>query len=438
MHFPRLLIPLFILLSGIVDAQQMRYCIPERFSQNEVFTDLEIAKDTDIVYGYSFNPFTNSYKVLTMNIYYPLAALDTMQQRPFILLAHGGSFINGNINTQEYLCAEYAKRGFVSASINYREGWNCLNPFTVCDYCVNDTSSLRVATYMAVQDVRAALRFMAGNATGWKVNPDWFFVGGASAGSIATFQAAIWTQAQANLFSPIAAGMVGLLDTAGNAFPVNYSIRGISDNCGAIVDDSNLVSQLTIPLISFSDEYDCVMPSDQGHLFGCNCSSFYKVYGAGFIHERMQAAGGCTELNTLLGSTGHCYFPPQTIVERTACFFKRVMCEVCESDTNTNPNYTRPCNTLATGIEFGLDDFSFSISPVPVDELLTISFSEHARHGGVLRCINALGQPVFSQAYPYMTQKLEISTSGFSSGVYFLIFENNQSSSSLKMMIIHP
>ena len=438
MRFPRLFSFLFIFFSGSLGAQTMHYCIPERFSQDPFFEDSVVVKDTDIVYGYSYNPFTNTQEALTMNIYFPDPAFDTMTKRPFILLAHGGSFLGGNINTQEFLCREYARRGFVSASINYRVGWNCPNEWAMCSVCVADTSYLEVATYMAVQDFRAALRFVAANGNSWGVNPDWFFAGGASAGSIAAFHAAIWTQTQASQFAPLAVGMVGLLDTAGNAFPANYTIRGISDNCGAIVEDSNLVSQLTIPLISFNDQFDCVMPSEQGNIFGCYCSSFYKVYGSGFIHSRMEAAGSCTELNTQLGSYNHCFFPAHIIVMRTACFFKRIMCEVCESDTNSNPNYVRPCNTLETGVEIGMNDFSISIFPQPVNELLTIDFSEHASHAGTIRCINYLGQEIFSQPYPYMARKVEIATSGLPSGIYFLVFENNEHSHPLKMMVVHP
>lgn len=416
----------------------MNYCVPERFSQTHFFEDSVVVKDTDIVYGYSYNPFTNIQEALTMNIYFPDAAFDTMAKRPFILLAHGGSFLGGNINTQEFLCREYARRGFVSASINYRVGWNCSNEWDMCNDCVEDTSYLEVATYMAVQDFRAALRFAAGNAASWDIDPDWFFVGGASAGSIAALHAAIWTQTQASQFAPLAVGMVGLLDTAGNAFPVNYTIRGISDNCGAIVEDSNLVSQLTIPLISFNDQFDCVMPSEQGNIFGCYCNSFYKVYGSGFIHPRMQAAGSCTELNTQPGSYNHCYFPAHIIVMRTACFFKRIMCGVCVSGENNDPNYVTPCDILGPVVEIGFDNFAISVFPSPVDDLLTVNFSEHASHAGTIRCINYLGQEIFSQQYPYMTKKLEITTSGLPSGIYFLVFENTEQSRPLKMMVVHP
>jgi hypothetical protein len=290
---------------------------------------------------------------------------------------------------------------------------------------------------MAVQDVRSALRFMAGNAAEWGINPDWFFVGGTSAGSIASFQAALWTQAQANQFSPLAVGMVGLLDTAGNDFPVNYLIRGITDNCGAIAGDSNLVAQLTIPLISFNDELDCTVRTNTGHIFGCECTTFFKTYGSGFIHPRMQAAGNCTELNTLYGSYGHCSFPLTTIVPRTSCFFKRIMCNACESDTNSNSMYVRPCDSLGIGIEFGVDDFIISVYPTPADDLLQVYFSAHARHSGSFKCINYLGEEVFIQTYPYMTNKIEINTSMLASGMYFLIFENREQTPPLKMLVIH-
>ena len=439
MFLPRTLLFFFILFVNVLCSQPTPNCIPGRFSETVIFSDAQIHKDTNIVVAYSFNPFSNSIDSITMNIYYPDTALDPMTERPFILLAHGGSFLTGDLSTQEYLCAEYAKRGFVSASINYRLGWNCpyfyLHDF--CFYCPSDTGFLRVATYMAVQDIRTTLRFMGNNPQTWSVDPNWFFVGGASAGSIASLHAAIWTQSQANQFAPLAMSMVGLLDTAGNTFPVNYTIRGITDNCGAIAEDSNLVSQLTIPMISFNDEFDCFVPSDTGHIFMCACNTFYKVYGSGFIHPRMQAAGNCTELNTAYNSNNHCSWPAPIIVQRSACFFKRIMCNTCVSDTNSNLNYVKPCDSLGTGIEFWVDNFSVSVFPVPANDLVTVNFSEHAKHSGSFKCLNCLGQVVFSQSYAYMTKKIEIGTSSLPPGTYFIIFENAEQSRPLKMLIVH-
>ncbi|MES2619321.1 MAG: alpha/beta hydrolase, partial [Bacteroidota bacterium] len=58
-----------------------------------------------------------------MDIYQPTG--DTLAMRPVIILAHGGSFIGGSKSTDatvNALCSNFAKRGYVTASIDYRLG----------------------------------------------------------------------------------------------------------------------------------------------------------------------------------------------------------------------------------------------------------------------------------------------------------------------------
>ena len=57
---------------------------------------------------------------LSMDIYQPVG--DDVTNRPVIIFAHGGTFIFGSKNnsTVVELCERFAKRGYVTASINYR------------------------------------------------------------------------------------------------------------------------------------------------------------------------------------------------------------------------------------------------------------------------------------------------------------------------------
>ena len=55
-----------------------------------------------------------------MDIYTPVG--DNYTNRPLLIFAHGGSFIGGSKTnpTMVDLCETFAKRGYVTASINYR------------------------------------------------------------------------------------------------------------------------------------------------------------------------------------------------------------------------------------------------------------------------------------------------------------------------------
>jgi len=420
------------------NAMHAQYCIPGRFSTTVCFAYENIYASRDVVYGYSKNPFNDSIQQLQMDIYYPDMSLDTMTKRPFILLVHGGGFYQGTRHDLDYFCLQFAERGYVCATIDYRMGWCPWTPTIIpCQDCISDTDKLKSSTYMAVQDVRAALRFMGSNCAGWNVDPNYFFVGGASAGSIAAFLSVIWTQSEASSFAPNAQNLLGNLDTAGNAFPKKYVIRGITDNCGAIPGDSSLIYQLSVPLISFHDELDCTVPSQTGWLFGCACNSFYKCYGSAFIHNGLFTGGTCTELNTVLNSSGHCTFPSEQIVERTTCFFKRILCNACGSDTNSNLIFTPNCDSLGIGERFGVDNFSATIFPSPGNDEVEMDFSEHCRHDGTIHFYNSIGQEIFDQTFPYMTKKIVLDVKDLPSGIYFLVFDYPEKIPPIKMLVTH-
>lgn len=194
-------------------------CYPGRFEQTPLFDSADIRKDSNIVYANSVNYFTGVMQNLKMDVYYADPSIDTMQGRPFILLIHGGAFLLGSRQDMAYQCMEYARRGFVVGTIDYRLGWNCsaTDLLGVCVLCQAQNFNLKTATYCAAQDARAALRYIKANEASWGANTNWLFVGGESAGAITTYHATFWDQAEANSFCSWAVAAVGTLDTAGNS-----------------------------------------------------------------------------------------------------------------------------------------------------------------------------------------------------------------------------
>ena len=63
---------------------------------------------------------TEGRKQLLMDVYQPVG--DTALLRPLVIIAHGGSFLNGNRRSERMpvICRELAMRGFVAVSIDYR------------------------------------------------------------------------------------------------------------------------------------------------------------------------------------------------------------------------------------------------------------------------------------------------------------------------------
>ncbi len=118
---------------------------------------------------------------LQMDIYQPDG--DTYAARPLIILAHGGSFIGGSKTddtTVEELCNRFAKRGYVTASINYRLGtlFNLVSP---------DSTVPMGIVVKAISDGKAAVRYFmkdAATTNTYKIDTNNIFVGGNSAGAV--------------------------------------------------------------------------------------------------------------------------------------------------------------------------------------------------------------------------------------------------------------
>lgn len=133
---------------------------------DEVFTDVKVT--TDVVYGANFSVITipvfgvPTKLPLLMDIYEPDG--DTATDRPLILMFHTGNFlpqiVNGSISglrTDPYLvdlAERLARHGYVVASVDYRQGWDPLNPSQEVR-----TNTLINAAWRGVQDASSCVRY---------------------------------------------------------------------------------------------------------------------------------------------------------------------------------------------------------------------------------------------------------------------------------------
>ncbi len=281
---------------------------------------------------------------------YPYQAVDDVEQRPFILLIHGGAFAGGDKNELSYESIEFARRGFVVGNINYRVGWNCDN--VICVNCYG--SNLQKAIYCAVQDARAAMRFAHDQKEEWGIDENWMFMGGESAGSIAALQAAFWNQEEADANMPLGfSDEVGGLDDTGNDLPNAYTVKANINHCGAVMNLAQLDNNPNHPIISFHDSNDCVVPYNSGSVIACFCSGYLGVYGSNQIHNHQLQNGQCTEMHTAPQVLpNHCTYPSANWMKLSCCFLKRIMCGFCinfaDDDINAQPICSNLTNTYTT------------------------------------------------------------------------------------------
>ncbi len=130
---------------------------------------------TDSIYA-TAQP-TYSGNTVNLSVRITDAAQNTCLKRPLILLIHGGGFSSGNPSLMDSVATEFARRGYLTASIQYRLGFN--GPTLTCPM---DTTELIRAWYRASQDAKSAVRWFKQRSESFRIDTNLIFAGGWSAG----------------------------------------------------------------------------------------------------------------------------------------------------------------------------------------------------------------------------------------------------------------
>jgi predicted esterase len=115
---------------------------------------------------------------------------DTAASRPALIWVHGGGFQAGDRTNTDQIATEYAQRGYVTFSIDYRldPGNRCaeVQAGTISDPTerARETARCRAAIVGAQHDAQAVVRWVRANATAYRVDPTRIAMGGFSAGAI--------------------------------------------------------------------------------------------------------------------------------------------------------------------------------------------------------------------------------------------------------------
>lgn len=198
-----LLITACLMLFSTFSWAQQRYL-------DEVFSSVTV--DTSVSYGHNIDML---YKILgygpgidaplKMDVYTPTG--DTATSRPVIIYVHTGSFlpiqIGGTAINQQAtgsrkdstcaeMCRQFARRGYVAVSIDYRLGWQA----AASGPGNQDirTGTLLRAVYRGLQDTRTCVRYFKNavitNTNTYRVDTSRIVVGGQGSGGYIAFAAA--------------------------------------------------------------------------------------------------------------------------------------------------------------------------------------------------------------------------------------------------------
>lgn len=221
----------------------------------------------------------------TMDIY--TADGDNETNRPVILYMHGGSFYGGDKGMTDCVdfCESMAKRGYVTASLNYRLA-NIISFITS-----NETQYETVLK--AVADVKSAIRYFRkdfANGDTYSIDPTTIFVGGYSAGAVTAVHLAYIDEIADLPTSPInvqsivtnVGGQYGLEGDAGN-YGYSSNISGVISFAGGI-NDVNWIDEGDEPLVSIQGTEDLTVNYYCGP--GMNTPSILTLCGAGEMHPK--------------------------------------------------------------------------------------------------------------------------------------------------------
>ncbi len=173
------------------NAQAQRYLTPQ-------FTG--VSKQTT-AYGVNYTALTipvtghTFRQPLAVDIYQP--TVDTASRRPLVIFIPTGNFLPKSVRNSPTgdrqdsiaveICDRFAKLGYVTASIDYRLGWN-----PIASTQTERTFTLINAAYRGIQDARTAVRFFKANAASFKIDTTRIMVIGEGTGGyislgVATF-----------------------------------------------------------------------------------------------------------------------------------------------------------------------------------------------------------------------------------------------------------
>lgn len=237
-----------------------------------------------VAYG-SAVTYLGAVETLLMDIYQP--AGDPAPRRPVILFAHQGGFVTGS-RTDAYMvsvCTRFAQLGYVTASIDYRLGFQLTGLAVPAD-----TPQVTTAAIRGMQDLRAAVRFFrrdAATANLYRVHPQYITVGGSSAGAFAALAVGYLDKLSEVPGSVDIAALGGLEGQSGNP--------GYSSAVLAVLNLSGATESLAYlepgnaPLCSLHGTVDAVVPYLKGRV-GSFLPPKY-VIGSGLLHPRATQLG---------------------------------------------------------------------------------------------------------------------------------------------------
>lgn len=392
-------------------------CTGGRYDQ-EIFSGFDLT--ADIQYGSNTSFDDSGTENLLLDVYEPTG--DTETSRPLIIFIHGGTFIAGSKEGDDVkpLAEMYARKGYVTSSINYRLGMNnlLLGP---------DESDASEAVMRATQDARAAVRYFKksfsedGNPYG--IDTSHIYLVGSSAGGFTALHLAYLDKeseipAFIDMNDPsLTGGLEGTTGTPG----YNSDVAAVVSLAGALGDVAWMESANDEPVLSMHGDQDGTVP------FGTDMISvaiyeIMEVDGSETVHAKAETLGlkNCFKAHYGAGHVPHVNNQAytDTVDLYVTQFLLSFVCgdaEYCKCNTPEDPIECHQAPT-ASLTDNELTEELISTYPNPAYTSLNVyANGETIEH---IEVLNINGQVVHDRLLFDTTHQIDVSK--FEKGIYFV------------------
>ena len=293
--------------------------------RNLLFSDVSVT--SDIIYGTN-DDLNGLNQDLLMDVYEP--AGDGVTNRPLIVMCHGGFFLSGDKAALDVvpLCEDFARMGYVVASINYRMGASLLGDLD---------NAFAQAVMRAVQDLNASIRWFRRdaevNGNTYGIDPDNIYTFGTSAGGFMVLQQAYMDDDEIPSFlDTTAPGLTGGVEGDSGNPGYSSAIKGLVSHCGAMGDNAWIDADEQTPACLFHGSADNIVPIDSSMFTLLGFLPVAVTEGSIPISERLTGLGieHCFEINENFGHVA--YLTNQAIYDTTLSissnFLSHLVCDI--------------------------------------------------------------------------------------------------------------
>lgn len=365
---------LLIFLTPLSLVAQEVICDGNRYL-DAVFQDVDSTKD--VQYGQA-STMAGKAQILLLDIYEPGG--DEAEARPLVIMAHGGSFIGGDRSQTAEFCVDFARRGYVVANIEYR----------LIDALVTDSTGMFEAVIMAINDMRAAVRFFkedTDNANKYRIDPESVFVAGVSAGAIMASHIGFMDPLDEipEYIQSIMEKHGGFEGNSSNNTQYASNVQGTLNYSGGLIRIS-MVDGDDAPVYSAHDDLDPIVPCSYSTSKAIPFPVF--IYGSCDIRTAANELNLNNELYLVPESTDHVsYFytedSKKQVLQESAAFLKSI---ICNQTGSSEEDWPKP---------------DISVHPNPFKNILYISSGKRIRS---ITVTNLMGQLLVTQHNPPANQ----------------------------------